>query len=449
MDLDDQKQLNLPRYLAESDNLECAWILRDKSRDPERSLSIETYHFHSQRWPKDSGPEQGKLWQHKLVLYRPDLISAQKALLFVNGGVCHPVVKENNPQVQVLDFARLASLSKALVVDLQDVPNQYLTFEDALPRKGDRLYAYSWSRFLEDPVKNAYWPLSLPMTKSIIKAMDVIQGLMRQEYFIPIDHFVVAGLSKRGLATWLAALHDERIAAIIPMVIDALNTQKIMKHIHASFNESWPEAFTDFIKEKIPEKMHTKAFEQLMKMEDPLAYLRDDFPFYKKRLSIPKYLISGSGDDFFPPDCLKLYLDQLPGETRLRFLPNQGHFIDLSLVEEVLLNYFRAFLKGVSLPRVEWRMASEPHRIGQVFTEKQPKSVKLWEAENRDARDFRFNSGIRYREKNVVGVYREGYYHYAIQVSLPSQGFKVHFVELRFEDKEGDSIVLTTPSFII
>lgn len=443
-------QPNLPRYLAEPENLNFAWILNTKARDAERCVSIESYTFSSQIWPKTpEGCEQGTIWQHTLVLYRPDVLSAAQALLFVNGGTRNLNLQQDNPDPHHLDFARLAAETKSLVIDLQDVPNQYLTFEDAVSRKGDSMYAYSWNRFMTDREKNAYWPLSLPMTKAVIKAMDVIQQIMVQEYFIHIEHFVVAGLSKRGLATWLTALHDERVSAIIPVVIDTLNTQKVMKHIYASYNNNWPPAFYDFIKEKIPDYLQSKEFEYLMDIEDPLAYLEsDNSDFYKKRLSIPKFIISASGDDFFTPDCLTLYLDQLPGETRVRLVPNQGHLIDLKIVEDTLLAYYQMLLKRSSLPLIKWSV-NHPGTICHVVTDKQPLKVRIWEAENAQQRDFRLATGIRYLERGIVGSLREGFYQYPIHVSAPAKGWKAHFVEMTFQEKQGASLVLTTPAYII
>ncbi len=443
------KQLNLPRYLAEPEAIDPFWILNHKARAEKDPVSIETYTLSSQNWPKigRKGREQG-LWQHKLVLYRPDVISAAHALLYVNGGTRNQEPRQENPPPQELDFGRLAAATNSLVIDLQDVPNQYLSFEDEVSRKGDNIYAYSWMRFLSDQEQNAYWPLSLPMTKAIIKAMDGAQQIMRREYFIQVEHFVVAGLSKRGLATWLAALHDERIAAIVPVVIDMLNTPKTLKHIFQSYNNQWPPAFQDYISEKIPESMQSEGFKKLLEIEDPLAYLRQDLGFYKKRLSIPKYIISASGDDFFTPDCLSLYLDLLPGETQVRLVPNQGHCIDLKIVEEALLAFYHSFVKRASMPQLKWDL-SEGKAISHVRTDKQPLSVKLWEAENQEKRDFRLAADVRYRDQNLPGGYCEGFYQYSVQVKAPVQGWKAHFVEMTFQERQGNPLILTTPAFVL
>lgn len=444
------KQLNLPRYLAELETINPLWVLSQKTRHANRQVSIENYSLTSQIWPKiDVAHCEKRLWQHNLVLYRPDVINTVHALLYVNGGTRNTALSGDHSQPQRLDFAKLAAETKSLVIDLQDVPNQYLSFEDEVPRMGDNLYAYSWARFLRDPERNAYWPLSLPMTKTIIKAMDAVQQIMLGEYFIAIEHFVVAGLSKRGLATWLAALHDERVAAIVPVVIDTLSTQKTMKHIYTSYNNNWPLAFHDFIREKIPESMESEGFKKLMQMEDPLAYLQqENAEFYLKRLSIPKYIISASGDDFFTPDSLNVGLPQLPGETQIRLVPNQGHYIDLQIVEDSLLAFYHNFTKRLSLPQLKWSV-TQAGALSQVVVDQQPSEVKLWEAENPEKRDFRLAAEVCYQGTNVIGSYREAGYHYPVQVSFPAQGWKAHFVEMTFQGQQGSPLTLTTPAFIL
>src|SRR5579883_2168441 len=47
---------------------------------------------------------------------------------------------------------------------------------------------------------------------------------------LKVDHFVVAGGSKRGWTTWLVGTVDPRVIAIVPLVIDALNSEKITQH---------------------------------------------------------------------------------------------------------------------------------------------------------------------------------------------------------------------------
>ena len=45
------------------------------------------------------------------------------------------------------------------------------------------------------------WPARMPMTKSAVAAMDVIQDIFNESQ---VQEFVITGASKRGWATWTA-----------------------------------------------------------------------------------------------------------------------------------------------------------------------------------------------------------------------------------------------------
>jgi PhoPQ-activated pathogenicity-related protein len=64
--------------------------------------------------------------------------------------------------------------------------------------------------------------------------------------------------------------------------------------------------------------MDTPETHRLLMLVDPYSY--------RDRLSMPKYIITASGDDFFPPDSTHLYLDDMKGSTWLRTLPNSRHY---------------------------------------------------------------------------------------------------------------------------
>ena len=76
----------------------------------------------------------------------------------------------------------------------------------------------------------------------------------------------------------------------------------------------------DYVEHRIFEWMGTPQFRALMKIEEPYEY--------RQRLTMPKFIVNASGDEFFLPDSSQFYFDQLRGETHLRYVPNAGHSLD-------------------------------------------------------------------------------------------------------------------------
>ena len=266
------------------------------------NVSIKTYILTSQKWPLNEHKDiPSTVWKHKLLLYLPKEISFNQALLYVNGGYNRDRTEKNLflPPKENIDFIRIASANKAPVIELQDVPNQFLSINGTL-KKEDQILAYTYNKVMEFPLQNSYLAGHLPMAKSIVKAMDAIQGMLKKDHDIDIEEFIIAGASKRGWAVWLTALEDDRVSAIIPIVIDVLNVQKTINHICHSYKNGCPAALRDYKEAGVTEKINSVQFTELMKVEDPLCYLSKDYdPKYKQRFAIPKYIINASGDDFF------------------------------------------------------------------------------------------------------------------------------------------------------
>jgi PhoPQ-activated pathogenicity-related protein len=84
--LADKSQQALACYISEPENIDQPWVLYGKQYDDVRKVSINTYNLTSQYWPKAEMSTHGILWKHSLVIYQPDTIKTNQALLFVNGG---------------------------------------------------------------------------------------------------------------------------------------------------------------------------------------------------------------------------------------------------------------------------------------------------------------------------------------------------------------------------
>jgi PhoPQ-activated pathogenicity-related protein len=150
---------------------------------------------------------QGITWQYRLRIIFPQTPQdvPSLALLLVTGtGAAEQEWRE------VLFVARALRAPVAL---LSDIPNQPL-FGGLVE---DDLLAHTFVQFLT--TQDVTWPLLLRMVKSVVRAMDAIQDVLRRRRPLPIAGFVVSGASKRGWTAWLTPAVDNRVKAIAPWSI--------------------------------------------------------------------------------------------------------------------------------------------------------------------------------------------------------------------------------------
>jgi PhoPQ-activated pathogenicity-related protein len=271
------------------------------------------------------------------------------------------------------------------------------------------------------------------MTKSAVRALDTITAFCASERggSLKVDRFVVAGGSKRGWTTWTTAIVDRRVAAIIPMVIDVLNVEPSFRHHYSAYGFYSP-AVADYTALHIMDWNGTPEFHALMKIEEPYEY--------RRRLTIPKFMINACGDQFFLPDSAQFYFNDLPGTKYLRYVPNTDHSLKDSDALETLLACYRAVLKGEPLPRFSWSI--EKDGAIRVRALDKPRQAKLWQATNPNARDFRLETiGPAWRSSELEGT-ADGVY--TGRVKKPENGWTAFFVELTFASSGAEPFKFTT-----
>lgn len=356
------------------------------------------------------------LWKHWLVVVKPDEITSSKALLFISGGANDGKV----PKSADGNFIQIALATKSVVAELKMVPNQPLLFAGETDgRKEDALIAYTWDKFLR--TGDAKWPARLPMTKAAVRAMDTVTTFCASPEggSAKLDGFVVAGGSKRGWTTWTTAAVDKRVVAIIPCVIDLLNIEPSMLHHYAAYG-FWAPSIGDYTALRIMDWNGTPQYRALMKIVEPYQY--------RNRFTMPKFIINASGDQFFLPDSSQFYFKDLPGLKYLRYVPNADHSLKGSDAFETLLASYHAILNQVPLPQFSWTV--QPDGSLRVTTKTQPAAVKLWQATNPDARDFRLETfGPHYQSTSLADA---GGGVYVGRVAAPEKGWTAFFVELTF-----------------
>ncbi|NLX05006.1 MAG: hypothetical protein GXY33_07670 [Phycisphaerae bacterium] len=369
-------------------------------------------------------------WEHRLVVTVPETVISGTAALAIGGG-------SNSDLIDPLQIPPLAELSNGagiVTAYLATVPNQPLFFSgEGLARYEDAIIAYTWDQFLDNP-SDATWPLQLPMTKSAVRAMDAVQEFCQTlDPVVTVDHFILTGISKRGWTTWLTAAVDDRVAAIAPAVFDALNLRESLLHHHAVYG-FWAPALNDYVAMGIMDRFDDPEMDLLLDIVDPYLYLN------RSRMTVPKYVIASSGDQFFLPDSARFYFDDLPGPRYIRSVPNTDHALNASAFES-LISFNQAIVTGASLPALTWTVQSD--RSLRVETDTTPAAVKLWQATNLDGRDFRLETfGARWESTDLTES-EEGVYLAAMPV--PQRGFTAWFVEATF-DGEWSSfpLILTT-----
>lgn len=413
----------LDRYVAKPDSSYSWKIARTLELPQLKTLVID---MTSQTW-RSSEEVDRTLWQHWLIVSIPPNVTSQTGLLFISGGRNGKEPPERPDE----RMAQIAMASQSVVATLMMVPNQPLTFHnDGKPRVEDDLVAYTWDQFLN--TGDATWPARNPMVKSAVRAMDTVTAVMASAAGgkQTIDNFVVAGGSKRGWTTWLTGAVDRRVVAIVPIVIDVLNVEPSMRHHYAAYG-FWAPSVGDYVHHGIFRHMGTERMKQLLQLVDPYSY--------RERLTMPKFILNGSGDQFFLPDSSRFYFDGLKGDKYLRYVPNADHGLNDEAVKD-LLAFYLTVLRDKPRPEISW--TCPPDGSIRVTCKTAPVQAVLWQATNPDARDFRLETLGKKYQKTVLQAEADG--SYVAKVAPPTKGWTAYFVEFAFDIGERVPFQLTT-----
>ena len=402
------------------------------------------YSFRSVTWPKifrNNTPDVIKpnVWKHEVDIFVPkENPNVDTAALYITGGYINSKLIRNNSPDKIISQLILHNV----VIVLKDNPNQYLTINDK-QLKEDEIIAFTWNRFIHNP-KLSYYPLHIPMAIAAQQAMTLAQNILKHQH-ICINHFVVIGASKRGWATWMTALLDHRVVALIPIVVDVLNFKKQIPHIYNVYAQHWPIALNDYYQQHLPEYANPNSpfysnYLKLLQLEDPFTYFTVA-PYQKKLAQMSKYIVNASGDDFFPPDSAQYYYPALSEKKLLFYLPNSGHYIEYSPSISQLASTLSAFYKRIishqALPVITWNRTADELKID--YSEK-PSKIILWSAENPITRDFRFSCAIHYQPTDIQVKEQVS----KLKIPTSKQGWSASYVELDFPD----GLRASTPIFI-
>lgn len=376
-------------------------------------VKVQRYVLHSQNWsPQDA--VRPIRWEHQVDIYLPAAAKSTAALMVVNNDAGRAT------SFNEASLARIALATHTVVVSVSNVPNQPLHYRgNSSPLTEDDSVAYSWKRYLE----SGDAPLQIPMSASVSQAFRLVKRELSQQ---KIAKFIVTGASKRGWAAWLAAISDPDVVAVVPFAVDLLNTQAALDHIYRSYGNNWPAAFYPYYRQQIDQQIGTDNFARLMRVLDPMAYLRSKAG---ERLKIKKYVINASGDDFYTPDNSRFYYPRLPGEKALRVVANASHEAILSVAEPSLIAFVNRFQARKALPTMVERRQGK-HNL-MIHFSGVPEKVIIWRANNPLARDFRYACGVRYEAFSPPAMSGNGL---NVVLTTPETGWQATFVEATFSD---------------
>lgn len=402
------------------------------------SARVYSISMNSQTWRSTADYEVvntgSATWEHNVALVVPQSVLHDTGMLFVSGGSngsapFNPADLDDEEQLVL----QIAAATQSVVTLLEQVPNESIQFADEVglrTRTEDGIIAYTFDEYMRsfnDGAEDPTWPLLLPMAKSAVRAMDVVQSFNSSGlYDVPVDNFVVSGASKRGWTTWLTAAADSRVTGIIPIVIDVLNMERQMEH-HFNAYGYWAPSIYDYAQERIFDRFGSDpAADALTNIVDPFSY--------RCNLDMPKMLLNSTGDQFFLSDSSQWYFDQLQGEKYLNYVPNTDHGMsnstdlnDTSSAAASLVTYYSSLLSGGTRPEFDWEFL----RNGsiEVTAQTTPSRVLLWQASNPDARDFRLDQGVTWSSTTLASA---GSNRWVASIPEPETGYAAFFVQLQF-----------------
>ncbi len=415
----------LYHYLNNNDKT-YSWELKEKYQVENQSVTAYDLKLTSQQWREH-------VWTHQLTILVPEEVTHKESLLFVTGGSN----KEGNPNFKghgeedTQGMSILATKNSSIVAIIRQTPNQPLY--DGLVE--DQLISFTLHNFKNDG--DFTWPLLFPMVKTAIKAMDAIQDFSKKEIGKDISQFVVSGGSKRGWTTWLTGATDDRVMAIAPMVIDVLNMPVSLDYQV----EVWKEysiQIEDYVKLEIPQTASTPEGNRISQMVDPYSY--------RKSLTMPKMLIIGTIDEYWPVDAIKNYIDSIPGKNLIEYIPNAGHGLgDRVQANQALSSFYAMTINGMKYPECGWKVNESVKSVTITATASSDQLIgaSLWYADSEEDRDFRDEEWKR------IDLDAKGVPTVDAVVDYPGAGYKAFYIDLKYVDPNGEAYVTSTRMFVV
>jgi PhoPQ-activated pathogenicity-related protein len=374
-------------------------------------------------------------WWHWLTMVVPDELRETESLMHIGGGWRGDTI----PIAANEEMIKAALSTGSVISHLSNIPFQPIDFKgDTVAGVfEDDLIAFAWQQFMEGGATEDLqaWLPRFPMTRAVVRAMDVVQEICESNQQ-QVEEFFVAGASKRGWTTWNVAAVDKRVMGIAPVVIDLLNIIPSFQHHWQCYGE-WAPAIDPYVNLGIMNWIETDEFLAMLKLVEPYQFL--------ERLTMPKLLINATCDEFFVTDSWQFYWNDLEGENYLQYIPNVGHGLHGSYLPENLISFYHSTITDAPIPGFDWNISGDT-----IYANVDPGSdyqIRKWEAINESSRDFKlYVLGEEAWKMEALEINENG--SYAIPISAPESGYKGALVEVVFNPGSGFPLTLTTGTVV-
>ena len=386
----------------------------------------------SGEWLDSKKVDQAEWW-HYVDIIIPKQTTSSTGIIFIDGG-------EMSDDYFRLDSQSIENAIKteSVIVNVSNIPFQPLNFlaseQDSFEE--DDLIAFAWNKFLKQGAKqkDIEWLPRFPMTRAIVRAMDLAQEILLQND-IQVKDFVVSGASKRGWTAWTTAAVDNRVKAVVPMVIDMLNLVPSFENHYRSYGEFSP-AIQEYVNYNIQDWLGTEQFKVLMSYIEPFSFV--------DKFTMPKYIINAGSDEFFSTDSWRFYYDKLPGEKIIRYVPNKNHSLDGRYLTEDLVSYFYRVINDIEIPSLSWNL-SDNKLIAELDYDGEY-DVSVWTAKNGKGRDFRLWEEGELWKQTYIG--KSANNKYELNISSGFKGYKATMIEFIIDPESEFPLIISTGPFV-
>ncbi|KNC54719.1 autocrine proliferation repressor protein A [Thecamonas trahens ATCC 50062] len=403
------------------------------------------------------------MWTHWLQVCVPHKPRKDNdiALLYIDGG--HTANKASPPSKGDALVEILCGTTGAVSAHLSAVPSEPLVFSNdpsGKSRTEDAIIAWTWKVWLESGGKaDPTWLLRFPMVRSVLRAMDTIETFTASygKDLVPVRRWLLAGASKRGWTTWMAAAtaataeRPDRVVAAVPIVAPVGDLVFMIGDMYKAYN-GFSFALDDYLDAGVIDYLNLPLFQSLLDLVTPTG------PGFAANYSRQTILsIDATGDEFFMPEPWRAKtgswvkpIEDAGATVIQRMVPNAehsltGHQIDVALTVQ---SFAVAIMEGKTIPvmstsiSVSDKLATiDVHIDPASSTNSQPKKCIGWHGYNKHTRDFRLITCADFKNPaclNPILWFDEplvpmGNNSWTFSRAVPEAGYEGLFIECEFD----------------